>query len=230
MIGSNAAASRSTDSHRFSVARSPGWIAAYPLGSGGSARPCAHRGRSARSGCLRSNSGVLTGTAKCLTNEPVFGEPPAETSTSCPSGPLFKRRNSRLPPKYSSAIIILSCTTESEDRLCPADHMPLTTNTGKSERVRHSGEQHKPPSSTTSIRRPDSPTCSRGLPGHPAKLVAELLPWNWRAQNLAAKAADRASAGSGSAQPRSLHRTSSDAYIPLTDLRRLGQVWPLLCS
>src|SRR5580700_7717062 len=27
------------------------------------------------------------------------------------------------------------------------------------------------------------------LPDHPAKRIAELLPWNWRAQNLAAKAA-----------------------------------------
>jgi transposase len=27
------------------------------------------------------------------------------------------------------------------------------------------------------------------LPDHPAKRIAELLPWNWRRQNLAAKAA-----------------------------------------
>jgi transposase len=27
------------------------------------------------------------------------------------------------------------------------------------------------------------------LPDHPAKRIAELLPWNWRAQNIAAKAA-----------------------------------------
>jgi hypothetical protein len=27
------------------------------------------------------------------------------------------------------------------------------------------------------------------LPDHPAKRIADLLPWNWRAQNLAAKAA-----------------------------------------
>jgi transposase len=27
------------------------------------------------------------------------------------------------------------------------------------------------------------------LPDHPAKRIAELLPWNWRKQNLAAKAA-----------------------------------------
>jgi transposase len=27
------------------------------------------------------------------------------------------------------------------------------------------------------------------LPDHPAKRIAELLPWNWREQNLAAKAA-----------------------------------------
>ena len=27
------------------------------------------------------------------------------------------------------------------------------------------------------------------LPDHPAKRIAELLPWNWRPQNLAAKAA-----------------------------------------
>ena len=27
------------------------------------------------------------------------------------------------------------------------------------------------------------------LPHHPAKRIAEILPWNWRTQNLAAKAA-----------------------------------------
>jgi hypothetical protein len=49
------------------------------------------------------------------------------------------------------------------------------------------------------------------LPNHPAKRTAELLPWNWRAQIIAAKAAWRAS---GSAKPRGLHWTRTTRPVP----------------
>jgi len=48
------------------------------------------------------------------------------------------------------------------------------------------------------------------LPDHSAKRISELLPWNWRAQNLAAKAARSSFGSSGSDRPRGLHRMRTE--------------------
>ena len=45
------------------------------------------------------------------------------------------------------------------------------------------------------------------LPDHPAKRIDQLLPWNWRPQNLAAQAGGRSRRSTKSAITCGLHRT-----------------------
>src|SRR5215510_7505303 len=59
---------------------------------------------------------------------------------SCRCGPLIRRRNSRLLPKYSSASIVLFPAVESGDtgQICRAYQSPVAKNPGENHPVRHS--------------------------------------------------------------------------------------------
>src|SRR4030095_15743984 len=64
----------------------------------------------------------------------------AYNSTRCPWVPLLRRRNSRLPLKYSAVFVIEVSVVEERrrDELCRTGHAPTTTNPGRSEPARHS--------------------------------------------------------------------------------------------